>query len=58
LIFLVIAWSVVGDVLVKSPLATSIGLGILLSGLPIYWVFAYSRSLRERTTTPIGSNPQ
>ncbi len=38
-IFLVAAWSIVGDVLVKSPLSTSIGLGILLSGLPAYALF-------------------
>jgi len=39
-IFLIAAWSIVGDVLIKSPVATSIGLGILLSGLPVYAIFA------------------
>jgi basic amino acid/polyamine antiporter, APA family len=59
LIFLAVAWSVVGDVLVKSPLATSVGLGILLSGLPVYWIFAYRRPGHEhRTTTPMRSTPQ
>jgi basic amino acid/polyamine antiporter, APA family len=38
-IFLVAAWSIVGDVLVKAPVSTSIGLGILLSGLPAYALF-------------------
>ena len=39
-LFLIVAWSIVGDVLVKSPRDTSIGLGILLSGLPVYFLFA------------------
>ena len=43
-LFLVVAWSVVGDVLVKSPAATCIGLGLLLSGLPVYALFARRRS--------------
>jgi basic amino acid/polyamine antiporter, APA family len=43
LLFLVVAWSIVADVLIKSPIATSIGLGILLSGLPVYAVFAMRR---------------
>ncbi|MGB8520971.1 MAG: amino acid permease [Candidatus Tumulicola sp.] len=38
-LFLVAAWTIVADVLVKSPVATSIGLGILLSGLPAYALF-------------------
>jgi APA family basic amino acid/polyamine antiporter len=47
LLFLAIAWSIVGDVLIKSPVDTSIGLGILISGLPVYALFARrSRSLR------------
>jgi basic amino acid/polyamine antiporter, APA family len=40
LLFLAVAWAIVGDVLVKSPVDTSIGLGILLSGLPAYAIFA------------------
>jgi APA family basic amino acid/polyamine antiporter len=43
ILFLVIAWSIVGDVLVKSPVDTSIGLGILLAGLPVYALFAARR---------------
>ena len=39
-LFLVVAWSIVGDVLIKSPVDTSIGLGILLTGLPAYIIFA------------------
>ncbi|HKE36725.1 MAG TPA: amino acid permease [Candidatus Baltobacteraceae bacterium] len=38
-LFLVIAWSIVGDVLFKSPGPTLIGLGILVSGIPVYWLF-------------------
>jgi APA family basic amino acid/polyamine antiporter len=44
LLFLAVAWSVVGDTLVKSPFDTSIGLGILLSGWPVYAIFAWRRS--------------
>jgi len=47
-LFLVIAWAVVGDVLIKSPGATSIGLIILLSGWPIYALFARTASTRGR----------
>ncbi|MBV8117277.1 MAG: amino acid permease [Candidatus Eremiobacteraeota bacterium] len=46
-LFLVAAWSIVGDVLIKSPLATSIGLGILLTGLPAYVVFAARNRRRQ-----------
>jgi APA family basic amino acid/polyamine antiporter len=40
LLFLAAAWSIVGDVLIKSPIDTSIGLGILLTGIPVYFLFA------------------
>ncbi|HVA33566.1 MAG TPA: amino acid permease [Candidatus Baltobacteraceae bacterium] len=43
LLFLIVAWSIVGDVLIKSPIDTSIGLGILLTGLPVYALFAWRR---------------
>lgn len=38
LIFLVVAWGVVADVMLTSH-ETIIGIGILLSGLPVYWFF-------------------
>ncbi len=41
ILFLVIAWGIVCDVLVKSPVETCIGLGLLLSGWPIYELFAW-----------------
>jgi len=44
LLFLFAAWGIVGDVLVKSPVDTSIGLGILLTGLPVYAIFAARRA--------------
>jgi len=43
LLFLIVAWGIVGDVLIKSPVATCIGIGILLSGLPVYALFARRR---------------
>lgn len=46
LLFLAVAWAIVGDVLIKSPVDTSIGLGILLSGLPAYAIFAAYRRRR------------
>jgi APA family basic amino acid/polyamine antiporter len=39
LFFLVAAWGIVADVLIKSPVDTSIGFAILLSGLPVYALF-------------------
>jgi APA family basic amino acid/polyamine antiporter len=48
LLFLVAAWSIVGDVLIKSPLETSIGLGILVSGVPIYYIFTWQRARRTQ----------
>jgi APA family basic amino acid/polyamine antiporter len=39
LLFLVAAWTIVGDVLIKSPVPTLIGIGILVSGIPVYWLF-------------------
>lgn len=43
LLFLVIAWGIVADVLIKSPRDTSIGLAILASGVPVYAIFAKLR---------------
>jgi basic amino acid/polyamine antiporter, APA family len=45
LLFLAVAWGVVGDVMLTSP-ETTIGFGILLSGLPIYWLFTRARAQR------------
>jgi APA family basic amino acid/polyamine antiporter len=39
LIFLAAAWYIVGDTIFNSPHDTLIGVGILLSGLPVYWLF-------------------
>ncbi|MDQ2864884.1 MAG: amino acid permease [Candidatus Eremiobacteraeota bacterium] len=41
-LFLVIAWLVVGDVVVRAPVDALIGLGILLSGVPVYWLFTFA----------------
>ncbi len=40
LLFLVVSWALVGDVVVASPRDSLIGLGILLSALPVYALFA------------------
>ena len=43
LIFLVVAWSIVADVMIGDP-KTSIGLAILVTGLPVYYIFARYRA--------------
>lgn len=48
LLFLIAAWGIVGDVLIKSPVDTSIGLGILLTGLPVYAIFEWRRRRAAR----------
>lgn len=42
-IFLVAAWYIVGDTILNSPRDTLVGVGILLSGLPVYWLFALTK---------------
>ncbi len=46
LLFLAAAWYVVGDTVLKSPHDTGIGIGILLSGLPVYLLFTRRRATR------------
>ncbi len=41
--FLVVAWSVVIDVLVNNPTNTFLGIAVLLTGIPVYWIFAWRR---------------
>jgi APA family basic amino acid/polyamine antiporter len=50
LLFLAVAWGVVGDVMITSP-ETTIGLAILISGLPVYWFFARRGAVRREVTT-------
>lgn len=38
-LFMVIAWTVVLNLLISKPADTLAGLGILLSGFPVYWLF-------------------
>ena len=49
LIFLIAAWYIVGNTVLKSPVDTGIGIVILLSGLPVYALFARRR--RRALTT-------
>ncbi|MFY9663012.1 MAG: amino acid permease [Candidatus Cybelea sp.] len=44
-IFLAAAWLIVGDTIWNSPYDTLIGVGILLSGLPVYWLFTWRKAL-------------
>ena len=43
LIFLAAAWYIVGNTVLKSPVDTGVGIAILLSGLPVYAIFAARR---------------
>ncbi len=55
LLFAGIAWAIVADVLIKSPVATAIGLSILLSGLPVYWIFTRLRPRSAAMLAPPAS---
>ena len=47
ILFGLVAWAIVADVAVKSPTDTLAGLGILLSALPVYWIFTRFRRQPE-----------
>ena len=51
LIFLAAAWYIVGDTILNSPHDTLIGVAILLSGLPVYALFARRRRIAALPTT-------
>lgn len=54
LIFLAAAWYIVGDTILNSPHDTLIGVAILLSGLPVYFLFASrTASLRSRAAQTV-----
>jgi basic amino acid/polyamine antiporter, APA family len=40
LLFLVTAWAIVIDVVLKSPLDASFGIAVLLTGIPVYYAFS------------------
>jgi APA family basic amino acid/polyamine antiporter len=46
LIFFAAAWYIVGNTVLKSPVDTGVGIVILLSGLPVYAIFAARRRRR------------
>jgi APA family basic amino acid/polyamine antiporter len=50
LIFLAAAWYIVGDTILHSPHDTLIGVAILLSGLPVYWLFAWRSATASRSS--------
>jgi basic amino acid/polyamine antiporter, APA family len=39
--FMIVAWAVVLDVLVKDPRNAFLGIAVLLTGIPVYWIFAW-----------------
>ncbi|HET9028885.1 MAG TPA: amino acid permease [Candidatus Aquilonibacter sp.] len=41
ILFLIVSWAIVIDVLVKSPKDTSYGILLLLAGIPAYWLFRW-----------------
>lgn len=47
ILFLAAAWYIVGDTILNSPRDTLIGCGILLSGLPVYWLFTWSQGRKQ-----------
>jgi APA family basic amino acid/polyamine antiporter len=53
LLFLAVAWGVVVDVMFTSP-ETRIGLGILVSGLPVYWFFTRRAAGKSPRKVPVG----
>ena len=59
LLFLAAAWYIVGDTILNSPHDTLIGVGILLSGLPVYLLFASrTGTLRPRTVHAVEDTRQ
>ena len=56
LLFLAVAWGVVLDVMVTSP-ETIVGVAILLSGLPVYWLFARRTAASSTNAVQAVQNP-
>ena len=57
LIFAAVAWGVVGDVMFTSP-ETIVGIGILLSGVPVYWLFTRGAAAKSRLPSLAARNPR
>jgi APA family basic amino acid/polyamine antiporter len=57
LLFLVAAWYIVADTILKAPRDTAWGIGLLLSGLPVYALFAWRASAR-RSFAPSAHDPR
>ncbi len=51
LLFLVVAWGIVADVLLKDPRGTFLGIAILLTGIPVYAIFAWLNARRGGETS-------
>jgi APA family basic amino acid/polyamine antiporter len=56
LLFAAIAWGVVADVIVTSPGDTGVGIAILISGLPVYWLFSRRRASTQPSTLQTAQN--
>ncbi len=50
LLFLVTAWAIVADVVLKAPLDASLGIAVLLTGIPVFYAFSRRRT-NERSPT-------
>ncbi len=51
ILFGAVAWAIVADVALKSPGDSLAGLGILLSALPVYWLFVRFRRANDVAST-------
>lgn len=58
ILFLAASWYIVGDTILHSPHDTLIGVGILLSGLPVYWLFTWRSSSERARAAQALDNPR
>ncbi|MBV9719144.1 MAG: amino acid permease [Candidatus Eremiobacteraeota bacterium] len=58
LIFLCAAWAIVGDTIAHAPHDTLVGVAILLSGLPVYYLFSLRRRSRQPDAAEVIGDPR